>query len=95
MMLQDIPIHQRIINFNGLKNTGGIFVVSIEKDTPASFCHLKDGDIIIGFDGHVVNKTDDLFKLLTEEKINVRSEISVIRNTQKLIFDIYPRELAA
>jgi S1-C subfamily serine protease len=90
--LQEIQIHQRIRNFHALPNNGGLFVVSIEKNTPASESLLREGDIIIGMDDKTVNRTDELFKLLSKERINKKTALTVIRNTTKLTLDVVPGE---
>jgi S1-C subfamily serine protease len=90
VMMQEININPRIVNFYGLKQGKGLFVVSIEKDSPASQSALREGDIIIGFDTVNVNSSNDLFKLLTHDKIKKHSMLTVLRNTQKLDIDILP-----
>jgi S1-C subfamily serine protease len=90
VMMQEITINPRIVNFYGLKQGKGLFVVSIEKDSPASHSELREGDIIIGFDTIIVNSSNDLFKLLSQDKIKKQSTLTVLRNTQKLNVDILP-----
>ena len=67
-----------------------MFVVSIEKNSPASNSQLREGDIIIGFDTSVVNSSNDLFKLLTHDKIDKASTLTILRNTHKLDIPIHP-----
>ena len=90
IMMQEITINPRIINFYNLKNAKGLFVVSIEKNSPASRSLLREGDIIIEFESQTINNTSELFKLLNRDRIEKQSSVTVLRNTQKLAFDIYP-----
>jgi S1-C subfamily serine protease len=88
--MQEININPRIINFYGLKNTRGLFVVSIEKNSPASRSSLREGDIIIGFDNSSISNSNELFKLLTKDKIAKQATLTIVRNTQKLDIEIFP-----
>lgn len=90
VMTQEININPRIINFYGLKNSKGLFVVSIEKNSPASHSSLREGDIIIGFDNKEVNSSNELFKLLGKDKAQKQSTLTIIRSAQKLDIEIMP-----
>ncbi len=95
LVLQETNLNPRIVNYYGLKNKKGLFVVSIEKDSPASRSGLREGDIMIQFEEVTLHTTHDLFKQLSRDRINQLSHVTVIRNTQKLITDIYPAAQAA
>lgn len=90
VMMQEININPRIINFYSLKNAKGLLVVSVEKDSPASRTSLREGDIIIGFESSTINNSNELFKLLTKDKINRPSTLTVIRSAQKIEINISP-----
>jgi S1-C subfamily serine protease len=90
VMMQELTINPRIVNFYSLKQNKGLFVVSIEKGSPASYSSLREGDIIIGFEENSISSSNDLFKLLTRDKIEKKSTLTVLRNTQKLQVDISP-----
>jgi S1-C subfamily serine protease len=70
----------------------GILVVSVEENSPAQRAGLSEGDIIIAFDSQPVTGIDDLHRMLTEEKVGVRTELTIIRHTEKLNLDIIPEE---
>ncbi len=95
LVLQEINLNPRIINYYGLKNKKGLFVVSIENNSPASRANLREGDIIIQFEESPLHTTHDLFKQLSRDRINRLSHLTIIRNTQKLTTDIYPVAQAA
>jgi S1-C subfamily serine protease len=90
VMMQEININPRIVNFYGLKNSKGLFVISIEKNSPASRTALREGDIIIGFEDLAVNSSNELFKLLTKDKIEKPAQLTIIRSAQKLDITISP-----
>jgi S1-C subfamily serine protease len=88
--LQEVPINQKILRHYHLPNHKGLFVVSIEPNSPAALSQLKDGDIIVSFNGKPVNTMHELFKELTRKDILSAIDISVIRHTEKLNFTVFP-----
>jgi S1-C subfamily serine protease len=88
--LQEVPINQKILRHYHLPNQKGLFIVSIEPNSPASLSQLKDGDIIVAFNGKPVNTMHELFKELTRKDILTAIDISVIRHTEKLNFSVFP-----
>ncbi len=88
--MQEVPINQKILRHYHLPNQKGLFVVSIEKDSPASLSQLQEGDIVISFNGKTVNSLHELFKELTRKDIINAIDISVIRHTELLNFTIFP-----
>jgi S1-C subfamily serine protease len=89
---QNVPLLRRIVRFYHLPVESGVLVVSIEEDSPAKRAGLSEGDIIIGFDGQPMAGIDDLHRLLTEEKVGVKTTLTVIRHTEKLNLPIIPEE---
>jgi hypothetical protein len=51
--------------------------------------------MIVEYGGQAINGIDDLHKLLTGERVGVRSTIVVLRGTEKLRLDIMPAESGA
>jgi S1-C subfamily serine protease len=88
--LQEVPINQKILRHYHLPNHKGLFVVSMEPDSPASRSQLRDGDIIVTFNGKTVNTMHELFKELTHKEILTAVDISVIRHSEMLNFSIFP-----
>jgi S1-C subfamily serine protease len=94
--MQDVNLHPRVINYHHLENKKGIFVMSVEKNSPASHAGLKEGDVIVNFNGSVVNSGDELFRLLNKELIGISSPLVVVRHQSQLIsMNVLPREKAA
>lgn len=94
--MQDVNLHQRIINFHHLENKKGIFVTMVEKNSPAGKAGVKEGDVIVSFNGKVVNNGDDLFRLLNKELIGISSSLQIIRNQSQMIsMQVSPQEKAA
>jgi S1-C subfamily serine protease len=94
--MQDVNLHQRVINFHHLENRKGIFVTGVEKDSPAGKAGLHEGDLIVRFDNAVVNSGDELFRLLNKDKIGIHTSLTIVRNHSSIItLDVTPREKAA
>ncbi len=89
---QNVPLLRRVVRFYRLAVESGILVVSIEADSPAQRADLSVGDVIVGFDNQSVSGIDDLHRMLTEEKVGVRTTLTVIRQTEKLNLSIIPQE---
>ena len=88
--LQEVSVNQKILRHYHLPNTKGLFVVSMEPESPASRSQLKEGDIIVSFNGKPVNTMHELFKELTKKDILTAVDISVIRHSEMINFTIFP-----
>jgi S1-C subfamily serine protease len=89
---QTVPLHRRLIRFYNLLVESGVLVISTENHSPAQRTGLRQGDVIVGLDGHPVGSIDDLHRLLTEERVGVRSSLTVIRHSEQLMLYIVPEE---
>ena len=89
---QNVPLPRRIVRYYNLPVESGILVVSFEASSPAKDAGVREGDIIVDFDEHPTKGIDDLHKLLTDERINHESTLTVIRGTQRLNLPVTPAE---
>jgi S1-C subfamily serine protease len=92
---QDIDLNRRVVRYHDLQAGKGFLVTSVETGSPASEAGLKEGDIIVAFDGCPVAGVDDLHRMLTEERIGVASDITVIKRANKRKVKIVPAERKA
>ncbi|MGA3265400.1 MAG: trypsin-like peptidase domain-containing protein [Verrucomicrobiota bacterium] len=92
---QTAPIHRRVVRFYHLPNETGMLVIGVEPGSPASRAGLREGDIVVEFNGQVVAGIDDLHKRLTGALVGVRAPVTVIRHTEKLQLEIVPEESGA
>ena len=77
---------------NQLAVTSGVFVVSVEANSPAATAGLKDGDVVLAFAGTAVTGVDDLHRLLTEDRIGRASDITLLRRGRREVVAITPAE---
>jgi S1-C subfamily serine protease len=89
---QNVPLPRRIVRFHRLPVESGILVVSVEPNSSAQRAGLSEGDIIVGFESQPIAGIDDLHRVLTEEKVGVRTSLTIIRRSEKLILNIVPEE---
>ena len=92
---QNVNLHRRIVRFHRLEQNSGVLVQAVEKDGPAEKAGVRDGDILISFDGKPIQIIDDLQRLLTQERSNVSYPLEVLRQQEKLSLPIVPQERVA
>jgi S1-C subfamily serine protease len=89
---QKVPIPRRVSHHYDLAASTGVFVVSVEPNSPAHTSGLRDGDILIGFAGQPVSGVDELHRLLTEDQIGVPSPLVVLRGVERRQMIVVPAE---
>jgi len=87
---QNVPVARRVARFHQLSVESGVLVVSLEPNGPAAKAGVRMGDRIVGFNGQPVSGLDALQLLLTEQQVGVPSQITVLRLTEKLEFQVVP-----
>jgi S1-C subfamily serine protease len=90
---QNVSIHRRIVRYYNLPIETGVLVVSVEKDSPAARSGLREGDVIVAFDGKPIDSIHELHKMLMGEQIGVEAKVSIIRHTERLEVPILPAEV--
>ena len=91
---QNVPLHRQLVRNHQLTINTGVLVISVTPDSPAHRAAVREGDVMIQFNGHPIPTIDGLHKLLTGETIGIRSELVVLRGTEKITLPISPGEAA-
>ena len=89
---QTAPLHRRLVRFYDLQQDSGVIVAAVTPGSPAQRAGLREGDVIISFDGKPVAGVDDLHRLLTDAGVGVSSSLSILRWTEKLELPVVPQE---
>src|SRR5262245_48206675 len=87
---QNAPLHRRLVRGHNLGVATGIFVVSVEPNSPALRAGVKDGDIIVEFNGSPAPDIDALHRLLTDHQPGVRAPLMILRGTEKVTLWVQP-----
>jgi S1-C subfamily serine protease len=89
---QNVALPRRAVRLHNLPAESGVLVVSVESGGPAEQAGLREGDVIIALDGHTVAGFDDLHRLLTVERVNVFTPLTILRRTEKIEIEVVPVE---
>jgi S1-C subfamily serine protease len=96
LLLHEIEIHPRIKNFYRLDSKKGLMITGLEALSPAAQTGLREGDIIIEFDGLLITGSGDLTKKLTGNGLILKpTRIKILRQTRIKELDIIPIERPA
>lgn len=89
---QVVSLHRRLVRYHNLTVETGVFVVSTEPGGPASKAGVQEGDVIVAYDDRPIASIDDLHRVLTDQKVGVKSNLTVIRRSEKLTLGITPED---
>jgi serine protease Do len=64
----------------GLDDAAGALVSTVNENSPAEAAGLEPGDVIISFDGKMIDKMRDLPRIVAETEIGKTVPVEVIRN---------------
>jgi S1-C subfamily serine protease len=87
---QNAPVHRMLVRAHHLRVPTGIFVVSVEENSPAQRGGIREGDIIVEFNEQAVADIDALHRLLTDHQPGSKAGLTVLRGTEKLVLYIRP-----
>jgi S1-C subfamily serine protease len=91
---QNVTLPRRHVLLHNLAVASGVLVISLVADGPAQRAGLREGDVIIGYRGQRVGSIDELHRLLTEDEVGARVDLTVLRSGEKLTLSIVPEEFA-
>jgi S1-C subfamily serine protease len=87
---QTMALPRRVARFHGLAGESGVRVMAVEADSPAAKCGLREGDVIVAYDGAPTPGIDGLHRLLTAERIGAPALLTVLRGAEKREIAITP-----
>lgn len=90
--VQQRPLPRRLVRFYGLNADSGVEVVSVAPGSPAFFGGVREGDVIVGIDGHDVATVDHIHRFLSEWPVGNPVKLTVIRGQDRLEVEIVPVE---
>ena len=77
----------------GLSQSAGALVSSVNENSPADIAGLEPGDVILSFDGKVIDRMRDLPRIVAETDIGATVEVEIFRGGQRSTVDVTLGEL--
>jgi S1-C subfamily serine protease len=89
---QNAPVHRVLVRGHHLPAPTGIFVVSVEQNSPAQGAGVREGDIIVGLGDKAAPDIDALHRLLADYQPGVRRSLNlaVLRGTERIELQVEP-----
>ena len=78
-------VSKEIADEEDLGKPRGALVISVAQGSPSDKAGIKDGDIILEFDGKPINEMRELPKIVAETDVGKTVDVKVWRNKRKLI----------
>jgi S1-C subfamily serine protease len=82
-----------MVRYHELEIESGVRIASVESGSPAEKAGLREGDVVVSYDGMAVAGIDDVHRLLTETRVGQEAQIVVLRRGEKLVRPIVATEL--
>ena len=79
--VQDLD--QRLADYFGLPDTGGVLVRKVLEDTPAAEAGLREGDVILAVKGEKTRDVTDLLRQIGQSPIGETVPLKVLRDKRK------------
>ncbi len=86
------PLDRRLVRFHGLKSEFAVEAISVDPLGPAGQAGLRQGDLIVGIQGHEVASVDDLHRFLAEWPVGQPVALAVVRGRERLEMTVVPAE---
>ena len=75
-------VSEDIASSLGMNDASGALVVSVDDDGPAKRAGIKSGDIILKFNGVVIDTMRELPRVVAETKVGTRAEVEIWRKNK-------------
>ena len=87
---QDVPLPRRLVRHHHLPSDSGILVTEVVAGSAAARAGVRDGDLLVLFDAHALERTDDLHRLLTGERVGQSVPLQLLRGTDLVTLSVSP-----
>jgi serine protease Do len=77
----------------GVKHGEGVLVTEVFPDTPAAAAGLKEGDIILSFDGTAVHSPRELQEVVERSTMDAKHPAQVLRDGKQVTIDVVAKSL--
>jgi len=90
---QNTQLSRRMVRYHELEIESGVRIASVEPGSPAGKAGLREGDVMVSYDGMAVAGIDDVHRLLTETRVGQEVPVVVLRRGEKVVRPIVATEL--
>jgi S1-C subfamily serine protease len=90
---QTVPLLRKFVLTYRLTSDSGVLVSHVNPDSPASRAGVREGDIILSFNGSVISRVEMLHRVLTADRIGLAAELRVLRGVELLTLTVTPAEM--
>jgi len=77
-------LNEDLRNYFEVKEKQGVIVLKVYKDSPAEASGIKEGDLILEFDGKSVKTTRDLARMVSATEVGRQVSAKIIRSGKKI-----------
>jgi serine protease Do len=82
------PVEPDAAEILGLDSPQGALVQSVEEGSPAARAGIRQGDVIVEFNGKAINQMDELPNLVAATPVGTRSKVVVVRKGKRQTLDV-------
>jgi S1-C subfamily serine protease len=87
---QNVALPRRFVLLHNLASSSGVLVISLVAGGPAQRAGLRVGDVIVAYANQPVASIDELHKLLTEEQVGKKVQLTLLRRGEKVTLEVVP-----
>jgi S1-C subfamily serine protease len=89
---ETVRLPRRLMHHHALSREGAVRIAGLQGDGPAGHAGLREGDVIVALDDQPVAGIDDLYRLLSADRIDVPCRVEVLRDGRRMSIEVVPRE---
>ena len=90
---QTVPLLRKIMLTYRLPSDSGVLVSQVEPASPAARAGIREGDILLSFEGITIPRVEALHRILTADRIGRTVELRVLRGVEIVALSITPQEM--
>lgn len=89
---QNVELPRALVRRLDLLQDAGVLISGVEPNGPAAVAGLREGDVIVSWNGREISRIDDLHRLMTAAQIDQAGRLDVIRDNEIVEVEVLPRE---